>query len=286
MILFYLNNQNKMQARFIRELYRSCPHKKQLQSTARFLTNTKLNENADLIVFAGILRGDGLIYQYCKDNNKNYLYVDHAYLYRGYNERDTNNEWMRITPNSFTWNKNYLEPVDRWNQYFAKSFSLSQWQNNKGKQILVLPPSAATKYLFPESVDWMAKTIEKISQKTDAPIRIREKPLQPTVDPVTNKVIGGFTFAHDDTIEKELMDAKCIVTFNSAVPVLGTVLGIPCYCSPCSAAYPMSINIDEINNPCEPNRQNWLNQLVYHQYTTSEMRSGKVWNLLQKYIPR
>ena len=285
MILFYLNNKNQQHTRFLRALYRSCPYEKRLQSTSRFATSAKLNEEASLIVFAGILRGDGLIYQYCKKNNKNYLYIDHAYLYRGYNGRDPGSEWMRLTHNAFNWSKNQIEPVDRWNQYFARNFALSPWKNNSGKYILVLPPSSATKFLYPESEEWMKRTIDEISKKTNLPIKIREKPFQPVVDPNTNNVIQAITHETSTTVEADMLDAKLIVTFNSAVPVMGTVLGIPCYCSPHAAAYPMNIDLDYINNPPEPNRQQWLNQLVYHQYLTSEMESGKVWKLLEKYSP-
>lgn len=289
MILFYLNNQNQHHARFIRTLYASCPvdsNDKKLQSTARFLLNSELNESADLIVFAGILRGDGLIYKYCNQKNKDYLYVDHAYLYRGYNIRNPNEEWMRLTYNAFTWSKNQTESVDRWNQHFANNFSLSPWKGNAGKHILVLPPSAATKFLYPESNEWMKKTIEEISRKTNLPIRIREKPRQPVVDPNTNDVTSEVKFENDKPIEADMIDAKLIVTFNSAVPVMGTVLGYPCYCSPYAAAYPMNIDLDHINNPPEPDRQKWLNQLVYHQYTTHEMINGRAWKLLEKYSPK
>jgi hypothetical protein len=289
MILFYLNPQHLHHSRFIRSLYASYPGDratKRLQSTARFLSNTKLNESADLIVFAGIIRGDGLIYKYCDQNNKNYLYLDHAYLYRGYNGRNPNEEWMRLTLNAFTWSKNQTESVDRWNQHFASSFSLSQWKGNTGKHILVLPPSAATKFLYPQSDEWMKKTINEISKKTNLPIKIREKPFQPVVDPITNNVTSAVTHEHNNPIEADMIDAKLIVTFNSAVPVMGTVLGYPCYCSPYAAAYPMNIDLDHINNPPEPDRQGWLNQLVYHQYTTNEMINGRAWKLLEKYFPK
>jgi hypothetical protein len=286
MILFYLNSKNKSQARIIRNLYRNYLGVKNLQATSRFNPNNKINDDAKLIVFAGILRGEGLIYRYCKESNKNFLYVDHAYLERGYNFKESANEWMRITPNAFTWAKNQIESPDRWNQYFGSKYQLSSWNRNNGSYILALPPSNATKVMFPESSEWMERTLAEISTKSNLPIKIREKPLQVTVDPNTNQVIGGTNTLHQNTIEADMLGAKLIVTFNSAVPVLGTILGIPCYCSPYAAAYPMNINLSYINNPPEPNRQAWLNQLVHHQYTSEEMKSGKVWELLAKYLPK
>jgi hypothetical protein len=284
MILFYLNNKNQKQAKFIRYLFRSYTGEKHIQPTNRFDSNARLNLQAKWIVFAGIIRGEGLIYKYCKENNKKFLYVDHAYVDRGYNKVNEDLEWMRITPSSFTWHLNQPESNDRWEEFFGKKYQLSPWNSKQGKNILVLPPSEATKMLFPESEEWVKNTIEEISKHTSAPIVIREKPEQPVIDTLTNQVIDRKIITYENSIEKEMLDAKCIVTFNSAVPVLGTILGIPCYCSPHAAAYPMNVNLNYINDPPEPKRQEWLNQLVYHQYKTSEMKNGKVWKLLEKYM--
>ncbi len=284
MILFYLNNQNQNHARIIRNLFRSYQGTKQIQTTLKFAQSTALNQKAKMIVFAGILRGEGLIYKYCVENKKNFLYIDHSYLDRGYNKTNEENEWMRATYNAFTWSLNQKESNERWNQYFQKKYTLSPWNTKGGKNILVLPPSEATKAIFPHSVEWMENALTEIKKITVDPIVIRNKPKQPVVDINTNKVTSRLNFNYEKTIEAEMLDAKLIVTFNSAVPVLGTILGIPCYCSQYAAAYPMNINLDNIENPPEPSRQEWLNQLVYHQYTTTEIKNGNVWNLLEKYI--
>lgn len=286
MYVFYINNKNQSQARIIRNLYRSYTGDKSLQATHRFSTNHKLHEIASTIIFAGFLRGEGLIYQYCKENNKNFLYVDHAYINRGYNPREPDEEWMRVTYNSFTWNKNEVESNDRWNQYFAKTYSLSPWRGAQGKKIIVLPPSESTKYLFPESVEWTNKVIEEVRKKSSAPVVVREKPFQVGVDPRTNMPTTSVVYNYNTPVESEILDAKLIISYSSGVPVLGTILGIPCYCAEKAAAYPMSINLSYLNNPPEPDRQNWLNQLVYHQYRTTEMKTGWIWSLLKKYEPK
>jgi hypothetical protein len=283
MILFYLNNQSKHYSRIIRNLYRSYTGKKQILATQKFSQNAVLNKRANIIVFAGMLRGDGLIYQFCKQNNKSFIYIDHAYIDRGYNAGNASGEWMRLTYNAFTWSKNLPESNDRWNLYFGRKYQLKPWNMHGGNKILVLPPSEATKFLFPESVEWTEKAIQEIKKHTSDKIHIREKPDQPVADPITNQVIDRKTFHHEKTIDQDMMEAKLIVTFNSAVPVLGTINGIPCYCSPHAAAYPMNIDLNNINNPPEPRRQEWLNQLVYHQYNTAEMKNGEFWNLIQKY---
>lgn len=283
MVIFYLNNKNREQARIIRTLFKSYTGEKVIQASSRFEETIPLLNRVKFVVFAGILRGDGLIYKYCRDNKINFFYVDHAYLLRGYNHVNSDDEWMRITYNSFTWNLNRLESVDRWNEHFANKFPISPWNKNNGKNILVLPPSLATQNLFPESLDWLNNVMKKIKNRTDAPIIIREKPTQVKIDPDTNMVLDHIKTIHDKTVEQEIENAKLIVTFNSAVPVLGLIRGVPCYCSAYAAAYPMNISLNYINNPPEPDRQAWLQQLVYHQYRGSEIKSGKVWPLLEKY---
>lgn len=283
MILFYLNNKSYHYSRIILNLFKSYPNKKQIMSTLRFDPNSKINLEADVIVFAGMLRGEGLIYQYCRDNGKNFIYLDHAYIDRGYNPENLPNEWMRITYNAFTWSQYQLEKNDRWQQHFAEKYPLTPWNSNDGDRILVLPPSEATKFIFPKSEEWMKETLDTIKQKTKLPIYIREKPDQPIVN-TRNEVVDRKKFHHETSIDEDMAKARLIVTFNSAVPVLGTIKGIPCYCSPHAAAYPVSINLDQLDNPPEPKRQEWLDQLVYHQYTSFEMKTGKIWELLEKYI--
>lgn len=284
MILFYLNTKNQNYARIMRNLFHSCQDEKMIKSTTRFSEMELLNQRADVIVFAGMIRGEGLIYNYCKENNKNFLYVDHAYLNRGYNSKSADKEWLRITYNSFTWNKFVPETSERWDTHFADKFQLSPWNVNEGEYILVLPPSEATKYLFPESVAWTDNAIEQLTSKVNLPLKIRQKPDQPRVDLRTNQVVGRLNIKHKTTIDQDLLKAKYVIAYNSAVPVQATLMGIPCICSNQSAASPISVAYDNFENPPEPDRQAWLNQLVHHQYTTDEMMNGQFWNLIKKYM--
>lgn len=284
MLLFYLNNSNGPQSRIVRSLYKSYPGDKLLQNTNKFLANETLNIKARMIVFAGIVRGSGLIYKWCKNNKKSFLYIDHAYIDRGYASITTTEEWMRITKDSFNWNKNLFETPERWNLHFAKKYTLQPWNKKSQGKILVLPPSEATKYIFPESVNWMDTTLEQVKQKVDWPIFVRHKPKQPIIDYATNNVTGRTDHQELCSIEEELQDTRLIVSFNSAITVLGTMMGVPSISSPFAASFPISIDINNILNPPEPDRQAWLNQLVHHQFRTSECASGVAWNMLEKYM--
>jgi hypothetical protein len=187
---------------------------------------------------------------------------------------------MRVTDTGFTWN--HLEERDdaRWNRYFANKYQLRPWNQNRDKpNILVLPPSLATQFLFPESKNWLDQTVRVLRTKTKKNIVVREKPMQPMLD-TRNNIIDRVRYDHPLTIEQELDQACAVITFNSAVAVEATLRGIPVIGHATAACAPMNFNMDQMDDPPEPPRQAWLNQLVYHQYRTEEMVNGDIWKML------
>lgn len=280
MIVFYFNKGQKEHARLIRHLYNSYSGPKMIEPSGNFQRNSRINYKADALFFAGMIRGEGLMYKWCKANKKRFFYLDHAYLERGYKANHPSDEWMRITDSDFVWNKFEKKPNDRWDSFFKNKYPLEPWNTHKGQNILILPPSNATKYLFPEAQNWLSQTIRIVGQYSSRPIVVREKPLQMEI--YQNNQIGPLIkYNHEKNIYAELKDAHCVITFNSAVPVEATILGIPVVTSTNAAAYPVSVGVSNIekNNP-EPTREKWLHQLVYHQYTTAEMINGSIWPML------
>lgn len=278
MLIFYKNPKQNRHERLIDILYKSCPYNKKIFTTDTFNSNARLNLRASGIVFAGMIRGEGLIYKWCKQNNKRFFYLDHAYLNRGYNTNHPDNEWFRITDSDFLWNKMEHRNSDRWHQFFAEKHSLKPWRLN-GQNILVLPPSEATKYIFPKTKLWLEHTLRILDRYTDKPIIVREKPTQQIINQ-NNQIVRSLKFNHENTIEEELENAYAVVTYNSGVTVQATLEGIPVVCDQNNAAAPISNQLQDIENPLFMSREPWLHQLVHHQYKTSEMINGEVWNWL------
>jgi hypothetical protein len=278
LLIFYKNPKQNRHERLIEILYKSCPYEKKLYTTDKFAANARLNQRASALVFAGMIRGEGLIYKWCKQSSKRFFYLDHAYLNRGYNISDPDNEWFRITDSDFLWNKMEHRTSERWNQYFAEKYPLQPWRL-KGKNILVLPPSQATQFIFPKSKLWLNHITRIIEKYTDKKIIIREKPTQQIIG-VNNQIIKPLKYDHAKTMEEELADAYAIVTYNSGVTVQATIEGIPVICDQNNAAAPITNRIEEIASPLFQPREQWLYQLVHHQYRTREMIDGTVWEWL------
>lgn len=279
MIIFYYNKVQQDHTRLINHLYSSYRGEKLLEPTSNFGRNARLNSKSKAIVFAGIIRGEGLIYKWCVANNKRFFYLDHAYLERGYKPRSPGSEWFRITDSEFVWNKYKKESSARWERFFKSKYEIQPWRSNNGQNILVLPPSLATKYIFTNAEIWTDQILRKIKEVTDRKIIVREKPNQPVIND-RNHVTDRVSYQHAYNVYEELKNTHCVVTYNSAVPVEATIMGIPCYSSLQGSAFPINIDINHIENPNEPNREVWLHQLVHHQYNTDEMINGEVWRLL------
>ena len=280
MIIFYANKNNSNHVRILQAFHDSYEGTKYIYPTEWFNKNIKINRQADIIVFAGIIRGEGAIYKWCQDNGKRFLYIDHAYINRGYNGAYPDQEWMRITDSDFVWNKMEHRGQDRWDGSF-KNLELGRWDINYNKpNILVLPPSTATQYIYPESKTWLERAVRVIKDNSNKNIVIREKPIQMRLT-AENTVESVMKFKHEKTIEAELQDAYRVVTFNSAVAVQATIMGIPAHCSQEGAAAPVRFQLNLMDGVPEPNRQAWLNQLMYHQFRTSEIADGTVWRLLE-----
>ena len=51
--------------------------------------------------------------------------------------------------------------------------------------------------------------------------------------------------------------------------------GIPAFVGPSSLAYDVgNINLKDISNPKKPDRQQWLNDLAYTEWTVEEISKG------------
>lgn len=280
-IIFYYNKSQPNHVRLIKHLHDTCPYIKCIFETKEFTRNIRLNQRADAIFFAGMIRGEGMIYNWCRNNNKRFFYIDHAYINRGYDSGNPNNEWMRITDSGFAWNLMETRSDERWNKFFKNNHDIeSRWNVNKDRpNILILPPSLATQYLFPESTAWLDQTLRILKKHTKKNLWVREKPIQTKLDG-RNNLIGRIKFNHEKNIEQELEDAAAVVTFNSAVAVQAIMRGIPAASHASAVGAPVSFNLNEIDNPPEPKREAWLHQLVYHQFRTTEMIDGSIWPML------
>jgi hypothetical protein len=202
---------------------------------------------------------------------------------RGYSQ-DPEKEWMRITDSRFAWNGFEEQNPDRFQTIFSGEYPpIKPYRyNNLSEKILILPPSLATQFIFPESRVWLQKVTSFLAKNTHRDIVIREKPIQTKLTP-RNMVVEAVKYKHERTREEELADAYAVITYNSAVVVQAAMMGIPVHSHENGCGAPISFNIEDIDNlPPEPPRRRWLHQLVHHQFRTTEMIDGSLWPMIFK----
>lgn len=234
---------------------------------------------ADLVIISGILRGTGLVYKECIKQNRNFLFIDHAYFNKGYDYPT----WMRITKNRHVFGPALTNrPSDRFAQFNAK-YKLEKWRGGTGDYILILPPTHAISWLF-NNHTWEEEIVAKIKSITNRPIKIRAKPENPIVDDFGNLVRMELNKTADIPLLDDIKSAYAVVAYNSNSVIECVKQGVPTICSENCATFPISFKIEDLITDkflTEPNRQQLFNDLAYEQFNIDEMTAGLPYQLLK-----
>lgn len=251
----------------------------------QFLTEKQIPDNTHAVATLGILRGTGLMLKQAKKQGIDYYYMDHAYYNPGYSGKG----WMRITKNAHTCNTLRTVPNKVFESY--DKYHIQNWRNNlqRGKKILVLPPTDAVSWFF-DARDWEKRTVDKILQvMPDAEIVVRHKPNEPMVDE------QGFLLQletreqakNHPPLEEQLNDCFCVVAYNSMVALQATLMGIPVIVSENSCCTHISFELDDLATPnvfdrAPIKREKLVLWLGHNQWKRRSIEDGSAWLGLQE----
>ena len=220
-------------------------------------------------IMYGILRGSGNVIKECEREGHPYLYVDHAYFWQYKGMVDEPRAHFRIVKNGRYFNNlGDNVPGDR---FKALGVEVKPWKKG-GSKVVVVPLSAfVARYMGVDPVQWLETTIEALSRHTDRHIVVKPKYPMRDFDPKRSPFIDF------------IKDAHAVVSAESNVAVDAIVEGVPIFCSPNSPAAAMGLSdLDKIESPVYPDRENWLNMLAYRQFTIGEIASGKAREILDQ----
>ncbi|XZE19810.1 hypothetical protein SH449x_005139 [Pirellulaceae bacterium SH449] len=164
--------------------------------------------------------------------------------------------------------------------------TLSPWRRNGTHIVLCgqVPWDASVQHT--DHIAWCRKTACRLSEITDRPIRFRPHPMQPNA---INMQDCPVEISTNRTLDEDMVDAWAVVTFNSNAGVEATIAGVPAFAEDIGAMGYSILNhdLEKINNPETPCRQQWLKNLAYTQWNLEEISSGQTLShLLGKPIPR
>jgi len=223
----------------------------------------------------GILAGSGEVYKWCEKEHRDFYFMDHGYFTNAHDRP----HWLRITKNKHCQNILQQRPTDRYEKHFKQD--IKPW--NKGKKILVLPPTNAIANFF-NATDWLSKTIKTLKQNTDREIDVREKPYNPTV---AIDHVGATVKIDRPTQNKGKIDWNqyhAMVTYNSNTMIASLTNGVPVFCDVVnSAAAPISeTDFSKIETPKYGDRIALFSSLAYNNWTLNEMADGTAWRMLNE----
>ena len=127
---------------------------------------------------------------------------------------------------------------------------------------------------------WERRTVAELRKYTDRKIIYRPKPSWAGA----TKIEGTSFSSNSQSLESVLQDCHAVVTHHSNVAVDGLVAGVPAFTN-IGAAVPMAtgFRLDDIERPYYPDdREQWLNDLAYCQWSLTEMRDGTCWRHLKE----
>lgn len=132
---------------------------------------------------------------------------------------------------------------------------------------------------FTDHVAWLYESVKQIRGHTKRHIVFRPHPLAklPQIDGC------GYSLG---PLRDALVHAWCCVTFNSNTGVDAALAGVPVFAfDKGSMAWPVAASdLYDIETPIRADRQQWLSDLAYAQWTPAEMAAGLPWEHLFRAI--
>lgn len=143
-----------------------------------------------------------------------------------------------------------------WNKYGNKILICGQHEHSQ--QWLGQPPMK----------QWVLNKIELIKKYTDRPIEFRPHPRYPVSLPdVKLSTVSDF--------KEDLARSWAVVNHNSGPGIISNIEGVPSFVHDSSLASELgNSDISQIENPVLMNREQWMNDLAWTEWTVEEMAAG------------
>ena len=151
--------------------------------------------------------------------------------------------------------------------------NLAPWKNS-GNHILICNQHDRSLQWEsnPSLKDWTHFAVNEIRKYSDRPIKIRMHPRCPYSFNFSEKNVQRST---EKNILDEFRDAWAVVNYSSNPGIESVLHGIPAFVGAKSLAAPVAnLDLSKIENPLRPDREQWLNDLAWTEWTLDEIASG------------
>lgn len=219
------------------------------------------------------------------------VFVDSNILHYGRKEH----EWHRyslgsVYPNSGTYFFDNLDTT-KWNTFSAwHGVNLKPWRAT-GSHILILCQRPKGFNMFTDQEVWLDKTISRLRKHSQRPIMIRMHPGDGSrfkqIEKIQKKYGASVTISNHENIRDALVNCWCTVGINSTPNVVAAIEGIPGYVEDLGRSWAADVafnDLAQVEAPPTPDRSEWIHKIANIHWSNEEVRSGKLWAAIKKYI--
>jgi len=270
-----------------------------------FVTYGDNVSSADVAVILGSWKDRNTAWHNCKNkvisSGIPFVVIETPLIGRGPVTDIFQDEWYRIGVNGFLadtgrfyrQNKSYTS--ERWDTIKTKlGVELKPWKDSgEGNYIVValqLPGDASLRGT--NISKWAAETVHKLRQETDRPIIVRTPQLDREFDrenilEITRIEGVSLVKGTRDNLFDMIDNAYATVTYSSGFGIDSVIRGVPTIAmDPGNFAYSLGNNkLSQINDLVRSSdREQWLYNLSWAQWSREEIKSGKAWDHIRKQL--
>lgn len=231
------------------------------------------------------------ILEHQKKNN------NHAFCFDGGFFKGLGNyKYYRFGLNSPLYNGTFLNqnsPNDRWDK-IKQEFNIpyAPWRSTGDHILICTQPDRGYSMSDQPTIDLIREWIPKIRSFTDKSIIIKPHPNgwrnTESEDAVIKFLLTEQNVAiipSRSNLYDYFKDASCMITWNSTVAVESVAYGIPTFSfHNMGFAYDVTDHtLDNFNTPTQFNRDQWLADIHYAQWSAEELATGELWDKFKKH---
>jgi hypothetical protein len=226
------------------------------------------------VLWSGRMTANQAVWSQYRAAGKPAIIIDVGALYRG--------ETWKIALNSVTANGYYghTENLD-WDRPRKLGISLAINVTRNPRIVIAAQHARSLQVAGLCSIEgWVVQQVERLRTVTDHPIAVRPHPRSPL------DWSGLVHLPRDVTIEKPVkiantydsynlaFDCHAVVNHNSGPGIQAALAGTRPIVDRSSLAWPVSIEIADIERPYDIDRDQWLTEICHTEYTLAEIGSG------------
>lgn len=227
-----------------------------------------------------------------KKNNNHSLIVDsNLFLYR---DPGNSHSYLRYSFNGvFPTTGFYFDTIvdpQRWKKISRDlGIELKPWRANGNHILICLQRNGGWSMGGLSAIDWLNQTIQQIQSVSKRPIVIRTHPGDKKINSILKITQNNVTLSKNESLLDDFKNCWCTITYNSSPGVASVIEGIPTFVTDPNARnsqayFVANTDINQIELPTMPERQQWIEKLSMSHWNFEELQSGEAWQHIKKFI--